>query len=46
FRLAVIMQQIYYRYHRGQTTNPAFKDFCFLVTYLEERCRKVAALGP
>jgi len=39
FRLAVIMQQIYYRYHHGQTTNPAFKDFWFLVTYLEERCR-------
>ena len=27
FRLAVIMQQIYHRFHLGQTTNPAFKDF-------------------
>lgn len=25
FRLAVIVQQIYYRYERGQTDNPAFK---------------------
>jgi aminoglycoside phosphotransferase (APT) family kinase protein len=39
FRLAVIMQQIYYRYYHGQTTNPAFKDFWFLVTYLDDRCR-------
>jgi aminoglycoside phosphotransferase (APT) family kinase protein len=45
FRLAVIMQQIYYRYHHGQTTNGAFKDFWFLVTHLEERCRRVAGLG-
>jgi aminoglycoside phosphotransferase (APT) family kinase protein len=44
FRLAVIMQQIYYRYHHGQTTNPAFKDFWSLVTYLEARCRMVAGL--
>ena len=44
FRLAVIMQQIYYRYHHGQTTNPAFQDFWSLVAYLEERCRKVAGL--
>lgn len=26
FRLAVIIQQIYYRYHHGQTDNPRFKD--------------------
>jgi aminoglycoside phosphotransferase (APT) family kinase protein len=45
FRLAVIMQQIYYRYHQGQTTNPAFQEFWFLVTYLEERCRRVAGLA-
>jgi len=42
FRLAVIAQQIYYRYAQGQTTNPAFKDFWFFVTYLEERCRRLA----
>ncbi len=45
FRLAAIMQQIYYRYHHGQTTNPAFQEFWLLVSYLEERCRKVAGLG-
>jgi len=38
FRLAVIAQQIYYRYHHGQTTNPAFKDFWMVVGYLDSRC--------
>ncbi|GLZ37816.1 phosphotransferase family protein [Actinokineospora sp. NBRC 105648] len=42
FRLAVIMQQIYYRYHHGQTHNAAFKDFWAFVGYLEWRCREVA----
>ncbi|GAA3052646.1 phosphotransferase family protein [Actinokineospora globicatena] len=41
FRLAVIMQQIYYRYHHGQTHNPAFEDFWTFVAYLEWRCREV-----
>jgi aminoglycoside phosphotransferase (APT) family kinase protein len=41
FRLAVIMQQIYYRYHHGQTHNPAFKDFWMFSGYLEWRCREV-----
>jgi aminoglycoside phosphotransferase (APT) family kinase protein len=44
FRLAVIAQQIYYRYHHGQTTNPAFKDFWTLINYLDWRCRRVAGL--
>ena len=39
FRLAVIAQQIYYRYANGQTSNPAFKRFRPLVGYLEWRCR-------
>ncbi|CRK55043.1 Predicted aminoglycoside phosphotransferase [Alloactinosynnema sp. L-07] len=43
FRLAVILQQIYYRYHHGQTTNPAFKDFWMFSGYLEWRCREVMA---
>ncbi len=38
FRLAVIVQQIYYRYHHGQTTNPAFKGFIHITNYLEQRC--------
>ncbi|SDD51017.1 phosphotransferase family protein [Actinokineospora iranica] len=41
FRLAVIMQQIYYRYHHGQTHNPRFKDFWMFIGYLEWRCREV-----
>lgn len=41
FRLAVIAQQIYFRYHHGQTTNPAFQDFWQLVAYLEQRCRRL-----
>lgn len=38
FRLAVIAQQIYYRYYHGQTRNPVFKEFHHLVNYLEQRC--------
>lgn len=41
FRLAVIVQQIYYRYHHGQTRNKAFKNFWLLVNYLNWRCKKV-----
>ncbi|MDB5229163.1 MAG: Aminoglycoside phosphotransferase, partial [Bacteroidota bacterium] len=40
FRLAVIAQQIYYRYYHKQTNNPAFKRFWILVNYLNYRCRK------
>ncbi len=38
FRLAVIAQQIYYRYFHRQTRNPAFKNFWLFVHYLEWRC--------
>ena len=41
FRLAVIAQQIYYRYHHKQTTNPAFKNFWLMVNYLVWRCGKL-----
>ncbi|HEY0450891.1 phosphotransferase family protein [Actinophytocola sp.] len=40
FRLAVIMQQIYYRFREGQTHNPAFEHFGRFVEYLDGRCRK------
>jgi aminoglycoside phosphotransferase (APT) family kinase protein len=43
FRLAVIVQQIYYRYHHRQTANPAFKRFWFFVWYLGRRCRRLIA---
>lgn len=45
FRLAVIGQQIYYRFHHGQTTNPAFGVFHGVVLYLEGRCRRLIAGG-
>jgi len=41
FRLAVIVQQIYYRYHHKQTDNPAFKNFWFFVHYLNWRCNRI-----
>jgi aminoglycoside phosphotransferase (APT) family kinase protein len=39
FRLSVIAQQIYYRYHRKETRNPAFSRFWLAVGYLHLRCR-------
>lgn len=38
FRLAVIAQQIYYRYFHGQTTNEAYAVFGPAAQYLEDRC--------
>lgn len=38
FRLAAIVQQIYYRYHHRQSRNPAFRHFWLMVHYLERRC--------
>jgi aminoglycoside phosphotransferase (APT) family kinase protein len=40
FRLAVIIQQIYFRYHHKQTKNPAFKYFWLVVNYLNWRCKR------
>lgn len=40
FRLAVILQQIYYRFHSGQTHNPAFAHMQTFATYLFARCDK------
>ena len=45
FRLAVIMQQIYYRFYHGQTTNAAYQDLWLFVDYLKTRCRRLAAIG-
>jgi aminoglycoside phosphotransferase (APT) family kinase protein len=39
FRLAVILQQIYYRYHHKQTTNPRFKNF-WLASHVLHRARR------
>lgn len=40
FRLSAIAQQIYYRYHHGQTRNRAFRNFWLFVNYLHWRCRR------
>jgi aminoglycoside phosphotransferase (APT) family kinase protein len=45
FRVAVIAQQIYYRYHHKQTRNPAFKNFWILINYLDFRCRGIIRRG-
>jgi aminoglycoside phosphotransferase (APT) family kinase protein len=45
FRLAVIAQQIYFRYHHGQTRNPAFKNFWIFAHYLGWRCRRIIGRG-
>ena len=41
FRLAVIIQQIYYRYYHKQTDNPAFKNYWLLTHELNRRCRRL-----
>ncbi len=43
FRLAVIAQQIYYRYYHKQTNNPAFKHFWLGVHTLHIRALKLIA---
>ncbi|MFJ4840611.1 phosphotransferase family protein [Streptomyces sp. NPDC088746] len=46
FRLAVIAQQIYYRYHHKQTRNPAFRNLWLAVNYLDHRCRSIIRRSP
>lgn len=41
FRLAAIIQQIYYRYHHGQTQDKRFKLFFERVAELEKVCLKI-----
>ena len=45
FRLAVIAQQIWYRYFHKQTTNEAYAVFGPAVGYLEARCRALVSTG-
>lgn len=45
FRLAVIAQQIYYRYHHKQTRNPAFRFFWVFVHYFDMRARRLIKSG-
>ena len=41
FRLAVIAQQIYYRYYHGQTKDQRFKDLILYVVILEKVARSI-----
>ncbi len=41
FRVAAILQQIYYRYYHKQTDNPAFKSFWLLNWAIWRRCRQI-----
>ena len=43
FRLAVIAQQIYYRFHHGQTSNPAYGEFREVVRILDHHCAALIA---
>jgi aminoglycoside phosphotransferase (APT) family kinase protein len=43
FRLAGIIQQIYYRYHHKETDNPRFRLFWLMGHYIDRRCRKMIA---
>ena len=43
FRLAVIAQQIYYRFHHGQTSNPAYGEFRDVVRFLDQHCAALIA---
>jgi len=46
FRLAGIAQQIYYRFHHAQTTNPAYGRFRDVVRILDARCTALIARQP
>jgi aminoglycoside phosphotransferase (APT) family kinase protein len=41
FRLAVIVQQIYYRYYHRQTRNPAFKRFWIITHAINWQCSRL-----
>lgn len=41
FRLAVILQQIYYRYYHGQTKDKRFASFGQMVGILESQCNEL-----
>lgn len=45
FRVAVIIQQLYRRFHDGGTHNPVYKDYWMFVGYLEWRCKEIIKKG-
>ncbi len=46
FRLVVIMQQIYYRFHHGQTRTKRFGRFIYLIKYLEGYLERLISCSP
>lgn len=46
FRLAGIVQQIYYRYSKGFTHNKAFKNFWMMSVYLIKTCESIIKKRP
>ena len=44
FKIAVVIQQIYYRYAQGQTTDPRFATFDARVAYLARHAARLAEL--
>ncbi len=46
FRLVVIMQQIYYRYHHHQTRTKRFGRFIYLIKYLEGYLNRLVDATP
>jgi aminoglycoside phosphotransferase (APT) family kinase protein len=45
FKIAVVIQQIYYRWARGQTTDPRFANFEARVTHLARQAAGLAAVS-
>lgn len=41
FRLAAIMQQIYYRFYHGQTKDKRFAAFGHAINYMQKRCERL-----
>jgi aminoglycoside phosphotransferase (APT) family kinase protein len=41
FRLAAIVQQIYFRFRQGHAKNPEFASFIHFANYLEKRCMRL-----
>lgn len=41
WRVAVILQQIYYRYFQGQTQDERFKTFGIATQHLGEHCQRI-----
>jgi hypothetical protein len=45
FKIAVVIQQIYFRYAQGQTTDARFASFGARVEFLAQHAAQLAALA-